>query len=251
MNNQKKIIFLGEKPLALKCLKILCKKKNIKIVGLVTRTNGNFWWRQEKLINFAKQKNIKIIKKKSLKNLKADLLISVLYPFILNKEILMNSKLSINLHQGPLPELKGKYSNYHCIINNMKYFGSTLHMMNSKLDGGEIIEKKLFKISESDTAIELYKKNDQVAFDIFKRNINKIINFKFKTFKQIKSNKSKTFNINSIKNEVKNIKDKKKLWNFVRANEFPPFSPAYIKYKSKKIYLITNPNIHFNKIKKK
>lgn len=247
--NQKKIIFLGEKPLALKCLKILCKKKNIKIIGLVTRKKGNFWWEPEKLINFAKQNNIRIIKKEILENLKADLLISVLYPFILSKKILMNSKLSVNLHQGPLPELKGKYSNYHCIMNNMKYFGSTFHVIDSKLDSGEIIEKKIFKVSETDTAIELYEKNDQVAFDIFKRNINKILNFKFKTFKQLKSKNSKSYSINSIKNEVKNIKNKKKLWNLVRANEFPPFSPAFIKYKSKKIYLITNPKIHFDKEK--
>jgi len=247
--NKIKIIFLGEKPLALKCLKILMKRKDVKIIGLVTRIGENFWWKPEKLLNYAKEKKIKIIKKESLKKIKPDITISVLYPFILEKKILLNAKLCINLHQAPLPELKGKYSNYHCIVNNMKYFGSTLHIMNEKLDNGNIIDKKIFKVNQNDTSYELYKKNDQIAYEIFKKNINNIVKFKFRSYKQNKSLKSKSFGIKSIKNKITNLNDKQMLWNFVRANEFPPFEPSYIKYKSKKIYLMTKPEIYFKNFK--
>ena len=36
----------------------------------------------------------------------------------------------------------------------------------------------------------------------------------------------------------------------MRANEFPPFEPAYIEYKSKKIYLMTKPELYIKSLKK-
>ena len=249
--NKIKVIFFGEKPLALKCLKILQKRNDVKLLGIVTRRNGNFWWNQDKLIQFAKCRKIKIIKENNLHTLKPDIIISVLYPFILSKKILDKAKICVNLHQAPLPELKGKYSNYHCIVNGMQYFGSTLHVMNEELDSGKIIDKKIFKVDESDTALELYKKNDLLAYQIFKNNIDDIIKFKLKTYDQNKKIKSKSFGVKSIKNKISNLKNVRKLWNFVRANEFPPFEPAYIEYRSKKIYLMTKPEMYIKSLKKK
>jgi len=234
---------MGEKPLSKKCLQYLINNFRIKIIGVCTREKTtNIWWKKQVLREYCKKNNIPLIKKEKILDIEnIDVLISVLYPFIIEKEILNKAKIaSVNLHQAPLPHYRGCNSVSHAIINGEKKYGITFHLMSEKLDSGDIIERKMFDINEKITAYELYEKANKVCFDVFKRNIKNVISGKFKTYKQENNIKSHIYPRNSLENkEVNLLWDSKKIYNFVRGLDFPPFESAYIKTEKGKIYLST------------
>ena len=238
----KKIIFCGEKILSVKCLDYLRKNYKVKIVGICTRKVSKVWWGKQVLREYAKKNKIKIMKTTNIKQNEADLLISVLFPLKIEKKIIDKFKKSINLHQAPLPGFKGCNGASHAIIDNVKFFGSTLHLLSSNLDEGDIIAEKKFPLKKNITAKELYEYNDDIAFELFKKNIGKVLKNEMKLKKQSKG-KFKTNQRNSLNNKEINLKmSKNKIWNKVRGNEFYPFEPCYIKIgKEKKIYLLSKP----------
>jgi methionyl-tRNA formyltransferase len=250
-NNQiKNIIFMGEKPLGFNCLKYLSELNNVNIIGICTREkSNNLWWGKQLEIEFAEKNNIPLLKRKDiLKMNNIDIIISVLYSFIIEPEIIKQAKLcAVNLHQAPLPEYRGCNSVSHAIINNEKKYGCTLHIIDEELDAGDIIDKVIFDIPENITAKELYDLTDKWCFDVFKKNINSIINNDFKTYPQDFSLNSNIYKRDSLKNKQVNIDNInfEYLYNFVRGNEFYPFEPAYIEQNGKKIYLLTKP-FNFN-----
>ena len=241
MIKYKKIIFCGEKILSVRCLDYLKKNYKIKIIAICTRKKSKVWYGKQVLREYAKKNRIKIIKTKNIKKNQADLLVSVLFPSIINKNVLNKFKLSINLHQAPLPEFKGCNGASHAIINDSKYFGSTIHLLTDKLDSGAIIDKKIFIINKNITAKELYEYNDYIAYDLFKKNIGKILLNKFSTVPQKTTNKA--FTRDSLKDKkIKFNMSKNKIWNKVRGNEFFPFEPCFINLgKGRKVYLLSKP----------
>lgn len=250
MKKKINLIFCGEKKLSLDCLEFILNNYNqINLLAIATRKKTKVWWGEQYLRNFAIKKKIKLIKSKDILNYKnVNILLSVQFPYIIKREVLDSVDLAINLHTGLLPDYKGCNLPYHVILNNEKYFGSTLHLMDEKVDSGDIIFKKKFKIPVDSTARELYEENNKVAFNLFKKNFKKIL---LKSYKLRKQNNTKYFKVykkNSINNKEINLK-----WSFknikkkVRALEFFPFEPAFIKLKSKKIYLLTKPEEFYRK----
>jgi len=169
-----------------------------------------------------------------------DFIISVLHPRILQKEILDKARIAaVNLHQAPLPEYKGCNSGSHAIMNGDTYFGATLHVMTEDVDDGEIIERRTFAIDDKITAKELYALTNTCCLEIFKDRIGDIINNCFETYPQ-GIRRTKTYFRDSLqKREADFNWPSKRLWNFVRALDFPPFEGAYIQCGVNRIYLRT------------
>ena len=245
---KKKVILLGEKKLFFDCLKHVLKEKNVKLLGIcLPKRDQNYWWNNQKLIQFIKKKKIKKIKSWNIPKYKPDIIISILFPKILKKEIIKSSKLAINLHQAPLPDYRGCNCASHAIINGAKKFGSTLHILSEELDAGDIIAQKFFKINEKIIAKELYLQNDKVALKLFKLNFEKILNGKFRT-KKIKS-KTKIYQRNSLEKikQVKISELNKKILNTIRGLEFYPHEPAFVMINKVKVYLLTKPELYNEK----
>lgn len=239
---KKDVIFMGEKRLGFDCLKYLYQMENVNILAICTRKETNVWWGKQYVREFAKKEGIPIVRKRDIpKYDHIDFIMSVLYPFIIEKEIIKKAKIAtINLHQAPLPEYKGCNATSHAIINGEKYFGGTLHLMTEDLDSGDIIEKRTFRIDDKLTAKELYELNDTNCLNIFKDHIKKVLDNSFNTSPQDKNIKSYIYTRDSLKNKMIQLDwPMEKIWNFVRGNEFPPFEPAYINYNGRKICLLT------------
>lgn len=238
-----KVVFMGEKPLAKKCLQYLRRLKDVEILGVCTRKpTKNVWWGEQVVRKYCIAKGIPIIeRKKILEFEEVDVIISVLYPFVIEKEILDKAKIAaVNLHQAPLPHYKGCNSVSHAIMNGEKEYGVTLHLMNEELDSGDIIERKMFPINDDITARELYELADKYCFEVFRRNIKNILRGEFRTFKQEKHIKSHIYPRNSLQNKQVDLSwPPEKIYNFVRGLDFPPFEKAYIMVGDKKIYLST------------
>ena len=80
-----------------------------------------------------------LIKLKSLSQ-KSDLLISIYSNIILNKRYLKFFKFKcFNIHPGILPYYPGKNCVSGSIFNKERSIGSSIHLMTTKIDGGDII----------------------------------------------------------------------------------------------------------------
>ena len=78
-----------------------------------------------------------------------DYIISYRSPIILkNKDISKASIAAINLHPGP-PKYRGIGCLNYALYNNEKKYGFTIHLINKKIDFGEILYVKNFPVKKN------------------------------------------------------------------------------------------------------
>lgn len=87
---------------------------------------------------------------------------------IISPELIKGPKFGvINLHYSLLPEYRGVYPVNWAIIDGQNKTGVTYHIVNEKIDNGQIICQKEAEISLCDTARSLQLRLDDVAFELF------------------------------------------------------------------------------------
>ncbi|MCQ9206950.1 MAG: hypothetical protein NG740_03620 [Omnitrophica bacterium] len=92
-------------------------------------------------------------------NEKCDILISYLSPWIIPRTILDISKFAnINFHPGP-PKYPGIGCFNFAIYNEEKTYGVTAHLMEEKVDTGNIIAVKRFSLPENDSVYKLCRRS--------------------------------------------------------------------------------------------
>lgn len=159
----------------------------------------------------------------------ADQLFSVFHNKIFKKEELEGKTRCFNFHGGLLPAYRGSCTLNWVIINGEAETGVTLHIMDSGIDTGPIVDISKFSIEQSETAESLYKKLEAAAYDLFVTWFRLLINGKYHATAQLKTGRLyKRSDIDAAKN----------LTRYVRAFEFAGKENAYYFTRSgKKIYL--------------
>ena len=203
---------------------------------------------QPSLKKFASKNSFKIVNLKYLHKIKNLIFFSIEYEKIINVDNFQSSEL-FNLHFSLLPKYRGCHTNFYQLYNGEKYSGVTLHKINNRIDEGDIIDKKKFKIKLNDTAYDNYIKLMKCSVLVFKKNIVKIIKSKYNTKKQNLSNGT-YYSRNSVNyKKISKFNIKKptlKLHNKIRSLIFPPYQIPMVNgiqvkkslYKKNKIYLI-------------
>ncbi len=74
---------------------------------------------------------------------------------------------AINFHDGPLPQYAGLNTPAWAVINREKQHGITWHLMEAGVDRGDILEQRLFDVSDGDTALTLNTKCFEAALGSF------------------------------------------------------------------------------------
>ena len=150
---------------------------------------------------------------------KYDIGLSFLYSYLVpSSEI--NKATWLNFHPAPLPEYGGRNVAYHAIMNNENRFGGTIHYMDETFDTGQIVEVKYFKINESDTAYDIYKRSCDVLLGLFNKYVPLFLS-RQEISGTTQSNckyykKSKIDDFIQISDELKKE---------IRAKTYPPFYP--------------------------
>jgi methionyl-tRNA formyltransferase len=179
------------------CLKLLIEEKNVSISYVICSDK-----KYENLVKIlCKKNNIRFFSKKliinnffKLENIskKSDLLLSVYSNVILNKKYLKFFKFRcFNIHPGILPYYPGKNCVSGSIFNQEKNIGSTIHLITTKIDGGNIVLQKKVSLNKNDSLLNAMIKlrnSTKLAlkeFIKFKLNKNKI-NFFENDFNKIK-----------------------------------------------------------------
>ena len=81
----------------------------------------------------------------------------------------------LNIHPSLLPKYKGLNTHYKAIQNKDKYSGATVHIVNEKLDSGEIIMQKKVKILKKDSEKSLEKKVLKIEHKIYPKAIIRLL----------------------------------------------------------------------------
>ncbi len=184
-------------------------------------------------------------KKKSFKKnfFKVDILISFRSYYIFKpREIGSIKKIAINFHPGP-PKYRGYGCANYAIYNDDKKYGVTSHLINSKIDSGEILNVKYFKINKKISLNDLLKLTYVKQIVQIKNLINSLIKYDFNLskYKKYFPNNEKWSKILGTKKKLdkfyiidRNV-NKKKLIKKIRSTYTFNYRP-YINIFNKKFY---------------
>ena len=186
--NGKKIntaVFISGRGSNLKSLINFFKKKNSPIlIKLVVSNNpkakGLIYAQKSKIKKYiVKVKNKKILEKYLLKKLLSNninLICLAGFMKILSGNFIKNfAKPILNIHPSLLPKYKGLKTHKRVIENKEEYSGSTVHLVNAKLDSGKIILQKQIKISKKENEKSLEKKILKIEHKLYPEAIKKFL----------------------------------------------------------------------------
>ena len=122
-----------------------------------------------------KQRSFESLILKKIKKNKIEIICLAGYMKILSKKFIRNfGKKILNIHPSLLPKFKGLNTFSRILKNNEKKTGCTVHYVDEKLDGGNIIVKKSFFISSNDNEKTLKQKTQKLEYQIFPEAVIKI-----------------------------------------------------------------------------
>lgn len=247
-------LYIGESA-GVKALNFFIKKKK-KISYVFSLDKQNI----KQIKSICKKNKIKLFLKlpKNLNKIqkltsRTNFIINIFSRFIIPNEILKKvKKSSFNIHPGRLPYYPGTNSVAGEIFNNEKYSALSVHEMNNKIDGGNILFIKKVKINNNDLAIDVWRKLFLKLNHSIDELINKLEKKKIKLQKNIYAKRKffpKYIPNNGI---IKKNYTKKKLLKLYKAGNLYPYKSSwgYLKFVYKnKVYIIKNLKIKKKKYK--
>ena len=159
-------------------------KKSPITIGIIISNNPKSKGLKYAKINKIKKKvfnlNSTLFEKKAINELKKNninLICLAGFMKILSKSFIKNFNGKIlNIHPSLLPKYKGLNTHVKAIKNKDKYSGCTVHLVNSKLDSGRIINQKKVRINKLDTPETLAKKILAKEHKLYTAAIMKLLN---------------------------------------------------------------------------
>jgi methionyl-tRNA formyltransferase len=181
----KRIAFLGQKPVAVQCLKILINFLGSSSIRFVlTNLDSTGWWQNSEVSETARFHGIAVFDQDTTTEMELiellaknniDTLISVQYPKIISSAVLaqVNFK-AFNVHLAKLPSYRGWHAASHAILNGDRIFGVSIHKIDPEIDSGEIICESIFDIRKDITVGELYYLSEIHGINLFKKFCEKL-----------------------------------------------------------------------------
>ncbi len=128
-----------------------------------------------KIIDFSKKREINdLLKILKFNNIRLICLAGFLK--ILSKDFIKSFKGKIiNIHPSLLPKYKGLNTHQRVLENNEKMTGCSVHLVNEKLDSGEIILQKKIKIFKKDNVLSLKNRVLKEEYKLYPKSIIKIL----------------------------------------------------------------------------
>tara|TARA_B100001741_G_scaffold246419_1_gene207779 strand:+ start:1327 stop:2013 length:687 start_codon:yes stop_codon:yes gene_type:complete len=213
--------------------------KNFMKLLLITNYNHKV---SKQLIRFLRSKKINFDyidsnKKKKIKISKNyDYLISFLNSEYISKSVRKKIRInSFNFHPGP-PEYPGFGCYNFALLNESRFYGNTLHIINDKFDNGKIINVNKFRVSYKKINLEklIHMTHIQIIKQA-KKFINKILNNNLESKCNLKW-KRKAFTKKEFEKarEIKLNDSRENVLRKIRAFSYKNYESVYIKFKGYK-----------------
>lgn len=157
-----------------------------------------------------------------IKNIFVDIILSVNYLFLIEKDIIQHSRLlTFNIHGSLLPKYRGRTPHVWAIINNEKETGITAHVIDENCDTGDIISQIKIPINETDTGNDLLNKYKSEYYSLVKNVIDKAASKQLELIKQ-DENLATYFGIRRPEDgRIDWNWQKERIRNWVRAQSYP------------------------------
>ena len=230
----KTIAIAGSKDLAKRIFENLLSCHEYKIIGICAPDDID-----DPLHLSAVNNRYKIYDFKEIIALKPDIIFSINYWKIISLEDIqvMEGRI-VNIHHSYRLMFRGRYSTSYAILyakkNNFPYHGTTIHYIDNELDKGKIIDSRRCPIALNDTAWTLFKKVEDLAFEMFFDNLQRIMENNIKNFIPLAEKQFFFSKRNNLELTIDNPED---IYDFVRAWSFPDKPRPYIKSGDYRIYL--------------
>lgn len=244
----KRVLFLCDRPLGLRCLDFLVQEK-IPLCGVVSRPDGEGnWWGPSVFRQYCRSKaltwyDFSLSLQSVVEASAPDVLLSVLFPKIVDEGVLSKVE-GFNLHCAPLPQYKGFNSTLWAVILRERTFGVTLHRMGPRPDEGEIVARRSFPVPEQATNIALYQRAHEEGYRLFCETLRDLLEGTYRTLPQ--DGNGRFYGRHDLPSREVDLRwPAEKISAYVRAFYFPPFEPAYFILNGLKIRLIPGEHGHF------
>ena len=196
------------------------------------------------IIDYAANKNIPLFignpRNGKLSNFvseyKNDLVLSINYLFLLEKEFIKNVKYPINFHGSLLPKYRGRTPHVWAIINNEIETGVTAHFIDFGCDDGAIILQQKLPILDNDTGFTILEKFYKIYPLLIKRVIKLYETNNITSTKQNHSISTKYAKRSPLDGRINWDWQKDRIRNWVRAQAYP-YPGAFTYYNKKKIVI--------------
>lgn len=236
-----KVLFMGRKPVAAKCLEQSLMRPDIEIVAVLTDNHLEVSPTSE----VARKHNIPLLRfEEALEacesgKLSFDLGVSILYWRKLRGALLTAAPRGIvNFHPAPLPDYKGVGGYNLAILDGRDEWAATAHYVDEEIDTGEIIMLKRFPMDpETETARTLEAKSQTALLDLFTTVFDQLI----QSSDRLPTSPNKGGrHLNRIElEEMKRIDpEKDDIARKARAFWFPPYNGAFIEINGQKFTLV-------------
>jgi methionyl-tRNA formyltransferase len=166
-----KVLFMGRKPVAAKCLEQILSRSDVEVVAVLTDDHLQVSPTSE----VARKHDVPLLRfEEALEacetgKLSFDFGVSMLYWRKLRGALLSAAPRGIvNFHPAPLPDYKGVGGYNLAILNCRDEWACTAHYVDEEIDTGEIIMLNRFPMDpETETAQTLEAKSQTALFDLF------------------------------------------------------------------------------------
>lgn len=157
-----------------------------------------------------------------IQKLEIDVLISINYLFLIDKELISLPKImAFNIHGSLLPKNRGRTPHVWAIINNEIETGITAHQIDDGCDTGDVIEQVVIPIKDNDTGANLLTKFNDNYILLVKSVIEKLTNNRIVLKKQDHS-KATFFGKRTLEDgHIIWDWQKERIRNWIRAQAYP------------------------------
>lgn len=172
------ICIAGKNTISVRSLMFLIEEQQISKQELCVCVNSNdsgtHTW-QPSLKKYAENIGVSIKDINELYEIENLVFISLEFDRII-KPHKFRTSLLYNIHFSKLPQYKGMYTSIWPILNGDQELAVTLHYIDAGIDTGDIIDQHTFSLSFTENSYDLYEKFTCNAFELFKKNIDLMIN---------------------------------------------------------------------------
>lgn len=237
---QIRALFLGCKPVGERCFDLLTARPEITVVAAATNVRSKtVWWNSARVADRCAQLRIPVIDnatraeeelRAAIDASGANILLSIQHPWILPGDLLQAvGHHAFNLHNAPLPDLKGHNSANHAILDGRQEYASTVHWMFEQPDTPVIAFEERFDIAADETALSLHRKAAAAGTQAFSRLLACLISGD-EVPRHERSGRGVFHERDSLDEfrEIPDSRDAADVSRRARALYFPPFEPAFV-----------------------
>ncbi|WP_452598280.1 methionyl-tRNA formyltransferase [Pontimicrobium sp. MEBiC01747] len=172
-----------------------------------------------------------------IKNINVDVIASINYLFLIEKDIIDHSNiLTFNIHGSLLPKYRGRTPHVWAIINGESEAGITAHVIDEGCDTGKIIHQRVVAITPGDTGATMLKKYAREYYPLVKEILEDILYNRLKLTKQKEEEATYFGKRTPDDGEINWNRKAQDIINWVRA-QANPYPGAFTYYNNKKIII--------------